>query len=281
MKTFLKRTLSTVILLALFFGSIFAPPPVRQLLFAFLVIFLSYFAVREFCVILTRSENPADIVITPVIAALTAVFALLQLYDYCFIMAGIFVVHNWALFLTSGNQEKPMRRILNSSAAYFMFCTPIIMMVWIYNLSPILFLYLIIVTKISDIGAYVTGTACNAVTKGGNHKMIPSISPGKSYEGAVGGIICAVAASFIIWQWTGFRSLLWLPLLSGVILFFGSMAGDLAESAFKRTCGVKDSGSILPGIGGIFDLVDSMLINSVLFFFFLYFLGPFLCGASC
>ena len=274
MKTFFKRTFSTILLLSLLAGSIFCPAGIAKTIFALLVILLSYFAVREFTVILKQSGNPADTVLTPIITALTAVFALPGLYIYCFIMAGIFAVQNWALFLTSENREMPMRRILNSSAAYLMFCIPIVMMVWIYNIDPFLFLYLIIVTKISDIGAYVTGTVSNAVTKGGNHKMIPQISPGKSYEGAVGGIVCAVAASLILWHWTGLEASFWLPLLGGVILFFGSMAGDLAESAFKRTCGVKDSGSLLPGIGGIFDLVDSMLINSVLFFFFLYFTGP-------
>ena len=104
--------------------------------------------------------------------------------------------------------------------------------------------------------------------------MIPSISPGKSYEGAVGGLLSAVAASFIIWPHCGLMGTLWFPAVAGVVLFFGSMAGDLAESAFKRTCQVKDSGNFLPGIGGIFDLVDSLLINGVLFFLFLSLFVP-------
>ena len=63
-----------------------------------------------------------------------------------------------------------------------------------------------------------------------------------------------------------------LGTIIGVILFFGGMVGDLAESSLKRTCNVKDSGHFLPGIGGLFDLVDSLIFNSFVFYFILFFL---------
>ena len=274
MKTFLRRTFSTVILLTLFFASIFWKGTPGMILFSVLAILLSFFALREFTVILKKADIPADVKFTPLFAGLTVIPALCGHLGYSAAAAGIYIVHSWSLFLVSKNEKDAMFRILNSTAAYFMFTIPVIMIVLVYRRDPILFLFLVLVTKISDIGAYVTGTVTNALTKGGNHKMIPSISPGKSYEGAVGGLVSAVAASFIIWPHCGLLGAAWFPAAAGIVLFFGSMAGDLAESAFKRTCQVKDSGNFLPGIGGIFDLVDSLLINGVLFFLFLSLFVP-------
>ena len=95
--------------------------------------------------------------------------------------------------------------------------------------------------------------------------MVPSISPGKSWEGAAGGLIVTVLLAI------GFHY--WLPQLivvktvpmavvTGVCMFFGSMAGDLMESVLKRAAGVKDSGATIPGIGGVFDLVDSLFVTA-------------------
>ena len=274
MKTFLRRTFSTVILLTLFFASIFWKGTPGMMLFSALAILLSFFALSEFTVILRKADIPVDVRFTPLFAGLTVIPALCGHIEYSAAAAGIYVVHSWCLFLVSKNEKEAMFRILNSTAAYFLFTIPVLMIVLVYQRNPILFLFLVLVTKISDIGAYVTGTVTNALTKGGNHKMIPSISPGKSYEGAVGGLLSAVVASFIIWPHCGSIKTLWFPAVAGVVLFFGSMAGDLAESAFKRTCQVKDSGNFLPGIGGIFDLVDSLLINGVLFFLFLFLFVP-------
>ena len=271
MKTFIKRTFSTVILLTLFFTAIFNNGMLGKSIFGLLVVLLSFFSVREFTTILIGSENKAGNRLTPAFAAVTALFAVLQWYDLVIASAVIFIVIQWSLFLFSKNQVDAMRSILNSTAAYFLFAIPIVLLTYLYHCSPYIFLYLVIITKISDIGAYVVGTVTNALSKGGNHKMIPSISPGKSYEGAVGGILSAIGASYIIWPMCNFSFPWWISLIAGAILFFGSMAGDLAESAFKRTCGVKDSGHVIPGIGGVFDLVDSLLINGAVFAMFLYF----------
>ncbi|MBR2427493.1 MAG: phosphatidate cytidylyltransferase [Lentisphaeria bacterium] len=271
MKTFFKRTFSTVILLSAFLTAIFGPDNIRQYVFGVLVILLSYFSVKEFTTILKSSGNPANTIVTPVFTALTAILALLNKQDFCLGIAAVFIIHQWAMFLTSKNEEKAMRSILNSTAGYFLFAIPIVFMIGIYNRDPLIFLYFVLVTKVSDIGAYVVGTITNALSKGGNHKMIPSISPGKSYEGAVGGILSAIGLSYLLCYLCKFDMPVWFPPVSGFVLFFGSMAGDLAESAFKRTCQVKDSGHVIPGIGGVFDLVDSLLINALLFSLFLYF----------
>lgn len=126
--------------------------------------------------------------------------------------------------------------------------------------------YFILVTKFSDMGAYITGSII------GKHKMIPRISPGKTYEGLAGAILFSTMGSVIYLKLAS--SL--MPEMSvvqsvvlGVILSLGAVVGDLIESLFKRETGIKDSGKFFPGIGGILDLMDSILFNAPIMYFFL------------
>ena len=127
-------------------------------------------------------------------------------------------------------------------------------------------LYFILVTKFSDIGAYCTGSLI------GRHKMIPRISPGKTWEGFGGAVIVSTVASVVFAH--VFRDKLvgmdWQhATLLGIVLSLGAVIGDLIESLFKREAGVKDSGSFFPGIGGILDLLDSLLFNAPLMYLYL------------
>lgn len=127
-------------------------------------------------------------------------------------------------------------------------------------------LYFILVTKFSDVGAYVTGSLI------GRHKMIPRISPGKTWEGFAGAIVISTGASLAFAHFLGHRlqgmSLLHAICL-GVILSVAAVVGDLIESLFKREAGTKDSGRLFPGIGGILDLLDSLLFNAPLMYLYL------------
>ena len=122
-------------------------------------------------------------------------------------------------------------------------------------------LSLVIVVKISDTGAYFTGRAI------GRHKMSPKISPGKTIEGGAGAIVAAALAGAAVFVWlapwlTGQAASesAWLRgAVYGVIVGVVGMVGDLAESLFKRDVGRKDSSSWLPGLGGILDMIDSLL----------------------
>ena len=130
-------------------------------------------------------------------------------------------------------------------------------------------LYLIAVSKFSDMGAYLVGSVI------GKHKMVPHISPAKTWEGFGGALAFSLLASY------GLRALMpvKLGLLSGVdCLVMGltlsvvAVIGDLAESILKRSTGVKDSGRLLPGIGGMLDLIDSLLFTAPVLYFYLCFL---------
>ncbi|MBA4146551.1 MAG: phosphatidate cytidylyltransferase [Verrucomicrobia bacterium] len=127
-------------------------------------------------------------------------------------------------------------------------------------------LYFILVTKFSDVGAYVTGSLI------GKHKMIPRISPGKTWEGFGGAIVVSTGISLAFAHLAGDKlfGMTWYhAAILGVLLSVSAVVGDLIESIFKREAGVKDSGSFFPGIGGILDLLDSLLFNAPLMYLYL------------
>jgi phosphatidate cytidylyltransferase len=127
-------------------------------------------------------------------------------------------------------------------------------------------LYFIIVTKSSDTGAYVVGSLI------GRHKMIPRISPGKTWEGFGGAILLSTAASLVFVHFLG-AHLAGMTrvhaVVLGILLSSTAVIGDLIESLFKREAGVKDSGGLFPGIGGILDLLDSLLFNAPIMYLYL------------
>ena len=127
-------------------------------------------------------------------------------------------------------------------------------------------LYFVLITKLSDTGAYVTGSLI------GKHKMIPRISPGKTWEGFAGAVVTSTLCSLLFVHFLGshMRGMNWLhAIILGAILSVTAVIGDLIESLFKREAGVKDSGRFFPGIGGILDLLDSLLFNAPIMYVYL------------
>lgn len=125
-----------------------------------------------------------------------------------------------------------------------------------------LIFFLLLVTWASDTGAYLVGTLY------GRHRLAPTISPKKTVEGLVGGLIAAIIAGYAARWW-------FLPDLSGLdclilatLLTITGLWGDLTESAMKRSVGMKDSGGILPGHGGMLDRLDSLLFTAPVFYYY-------------
>lgn len=119
--------------------------------------------------------------------------------------------------------------------------------------SPWLTLAIIGVVAVNDTFAYLTGILL------GRHKLFERISPKKSWEGFFGGLLFAVAASVLFGHLMGGSLIFWGGL--GVVIVGGAVLGDFIESLLKRSAGVKDSGNILPGHGGLLDRVDSLLFT--------------------
>jgi len=129
----------------------------------------------------------------------------------------------------------------------------------------LLVLYLVLVVKFTDIGAYIVGKLW------GRHKLFPRISPGKTWEGLVGGIGASVLVSCIFFTLTDGRlgKVVMQPyhaVLLGVLLSVAGVMGDMFESLVKRATGVKDSSSVIPGMGGILDVLDSLLFGAPVLF---------------
>ena len=131
-----------------------------------------------------------------------------------------------------------------------------------HPLSADLLSFFFLILMGSDIGAYYVGRAF------GKHKLAPTISPGKTWEGVVGGVAAALVLAAVAHYWF-FRELplkFALPLAAVMVLL--GILGDLTESALKRGAGAKDAAKILPGHGGILDRLDSLLFNAPLLYYF-------------
>jgi phosphatidate cytidylyltransferase len=127
-------------------------------------------------------------------------------------------------------------------------------------------LYFVLVTKFSDTGAYAVGSLI------GRHKMIPRISPGKTWEGFGGAIVVSTGISMLFARLFGSHMHgmnMIHAIILGVLLSICAVVGDLVESQLKRESGVKDSGRFFPGIGGILDLLDSLLFNAPIMYLYL------------
>ena len=125
-----------------------------------------------------------------------------------------------------------------------------------------LVLFLAVVTWASDTGAYYVGTLW------GKHPLMPSISPKKTVEGVLGGLLLAIAAALLA-HWWFVSELSWSDaVILGVLLTITGLIGDLFESMIKRRTGVKDSGGILPGHGGMLDRIDSLLFTAPTFYYY-------------
>jgi len=131
-----------------------------------------------------------------------------------------------------------------------------------YLESGLVFLIaLLLITKLGDIGAYLIGS------KWGRKLLIPRISPKKTVEGALGGLVFSILGGLVCKPFLPFEYGQLLIVSAGLGVL--GQLGDLSESLLKRDCQVKDSGSIFPGMGGILDQVDSLLFTAPVFYFIL------------
>ena len=136
-------------------------------------------------------------------------------------------------------------------------------------LSTHLLGYFFLVLMGSDTGAYFTGRAL------GKHKLAPKMSPGKTWEGLIGGIVAAAAFAALATYWFFPELPYQYSIPIGIVMAVVGVLGDLAESAMKRGANAKDAASVLPGHGGFLDRLDSLLLNAPILYYFakFYFWG--------
>lgn len=159
-----------------------------------------------------------------------------------------------------------LERLFNSAAVVVLLVPSFILLLQSYFLQPAGYwlIFLCLVTKATDTGGYIVGTL-TAKLPGGNHKIAPQVSPKKSWEGLIGGMLLSLAVSWAFYAFGSAPAALWWHIVAAVVLSLGSFFGDLTESAIKRLCNIKDSGSFVPGMGGAFDVLDSFIYNGLLF----------------
>ncbi|MEE8360102.1 MAG: phosphatidate cytidylyltransferase [Candidatus Omnitrophota bacterium] len=264
MKTFVSRLLSSAAFVSLAIFSVFLAP---RWFFSLVVTVLIGLALYEFFTMVEKKE--------------------LFVYRYFGIALGILVPI--AMHLSMGGITQDIEPLLiviiclftvmvqmtrpdNSQAIKRMSVTlfGILYISWFFSFiikikflphGAMLAAFLIAVTKGGDMGAYVTGSIL------GKHPLIPRISPKKSVEGFIGGLLISF---FIAFAFRGALSFipLYHILILGALLGVLAQMGDLSESLIKRDCGAKDTNMIFPGLGGSLDILDSLLFTTPVFYFY-------------
>jgi len=130
------------------------------------------------------------------------------------------------------------------------------------NFIPQIIISIFILVWANDTFAYLVGVSI------GKHKLMERISPKKTIEGFIGGLIGAIITSLIIFNYTDYYSVFIWFVLAILVSVFGTL-GDLIQSKFKRNAGVKDSGKLMPGHGGLYDRLDSVIYSSPFIYLFL------------
>lgn len=184
-------------------------------------------------------------------------------FDVSWLVALPFLV--FCVFVLSSPAEGMLRTLIWSATQFYL-----LLPLWLAKVintngedySPYPLLTVILWIWINDSGAYFIGSAW------GKHKLFPVVSPGKSWEGTLGGLLIAGLTGL----WLGPRWLelsAWQGFLLAMVVGIAATVGDLFESMFKRTAGVKDSGTLMPGHGGILDRLDSFLFAVPAYYLFM------------
>lgn len=159
--------------------------------------------------------------------------------------------------------------LLERMGGYVYIVLPCASLIWLRNLSLVGFsitLLLIAIITATDTGAYFIGR------RFGRHKLSPVISPNKTWEGLGGGIIAAIVSAGLISSCVAIPHPIFMSVGVAPILAILGQTGDLFESSLKRRAGVKDSGSLLPGHGGMLDRFDGYMFTTPVFALFIYFI---------
>ncbi|MBN3039311.1 MAG: phosphatidate cytidylyltransferase [Candidatus Omnitrophica bacterium] len=268
--TLLQRRIITSVSIITVVGSILLTAPAWT--FALLITFFIVLGLNEYFLLIQRKDigvNRKLGIALGVIVALATYFDYRIPYEWFFVFIPVICLTIFIVQFT----KKDNGSILSISTILF----GLVYVSWFLSffirlrnmpelgtelLRRQLIAFLILVTKSGDIGAYLVGM------KFGRHKLIPRISPKKTIEGMLGGLLLSILVALSSHLFLPSFSLLRLLIL-GFVLGALAQVGDLSESLIKRDCGTKDSGNTLPGIGGILDSIDSLLFTAPAMYFYI------------
>lgn len=274
MSNFWQRTLSGIVYVTLVVASILVHPAFFVLLF----MVITGLAVNEYHLLTHGHSALRSCAIGSAIMLFGASYFYFTASAIPGWMVGGFVFLSMTAMLLElfRTPTAPIQNWGNFWVSLMMIALPFILMNGILLYNKYVLLALFITIWINDSGAYCVGSLMSK-RSGGNHKMFPRVSPGKSWEGLIGGILFALLAGVVFYfvGWTDNMQITPYPLIDSllfafVVAIFGTL-GDLMESLLKRTIGVKDSGRFMPGHGGVLDRFDSLLLATpAVYFFFIY-----------
>ena len=274
MKEFLTRTLFGAIYAGVVIGSIL----IDACMFGLVFMIVTALAIKEYHTLVKSSIKQTAYAMAAGVLLFGFIFcsyaAVSWSYPLLFAYVAVMIMAMLHEVIRPNNQTLSHWGHLCSSQ--LMIALPFSLMTAVLMHDKFLLLALFILVWANDSGAYLLGSI-TARSKNGNHKMCPDISPKKSWEGLIGGIILSIAAVCIFHKlgWTASITLTAYPWLNSILLALVvsifSTLGDLMESQMKRTLGVKDSGKFMPGHGGVLDRFDSLLlVTPVVYFLFIY-----------
>lgn len=265
-----QRFLSSVLMITIIAAAIF-----NNILFIAVVVLLTAGGLYEFFYMVRKKEVPIYSYTGILIGVLIPIsifthFEPTKNWELLFIVIGFLLI----LFMQFARRDN-RHAILGLSTTLF----GVLYVAWFFSfLVKIRFMlpgidgikllgFILLVTKSADIGALLIGSSFGKR----KHPLLPKVSPNKSVEGTVGAVLLSACTALV------FRSCLpaelhfplWQIFFIGA--FFGGLGqlGDLSESLIKRDCGVKDSGKFLPGMGGVLDIIDSLLFSAPAFYLYI------------
>lgn len=267
MNSFVKRTITGVIFVILIIGSVVLSPWIFAALF-FLITIGGLFEYLRISKALGGNVSKAALLVSAAFIYLLIVSVTLGYVSPNALIYGLLIFPLIAIFELFRNNNTPLSNVSHAIAGILWIALPLALLNCFFNPNPnpeaawsqsgaLLGFFLIL--WIYDSGAYIAGSMF------GKHKMMKSISPKKSWEGFAGGTILGFLTAFLVSaSFTEFSLGEWM-IIAIMIIIFGTL-GDFIESMLKRSAGIKDSGSILPGHGGILDRFDAVLIAAPVIF---------------
>lgn len=268
------RIISALIFLVIILGGIFGGSETFGIMVALMTILLLW----EFLNIVVPADNPSKktyIILWTIVALIPVVYFFLKQYqgdDFelsTFAPLAIALIFLPLLFELISPSSSPFGNVGGLFLGYFYITIPMILFIDIAfspSYSPYLVLGLFLMTWINDIGAYFVGSLM------GKTPLAPTISPKKTLEGSIGGWIFTIAAAVLYFHL--FMGKNWGYAISlGIIAGFFGTVGDLIESKLKRSAGIKDSGQLMPGHGGLLDRFDAFIFFLPFVYLFIEYAG--------
>lgn len=264
----LPRVITAVVAIPLLFAIIFLAPPIATFV---LLLVAGAIGVWEFCDMIFGEQHTGGKVVATALAPAPAATMYFAPAWFIFAIVGS-AMALFIYFLFAYREQREVSHQITASITGILYAAVMLMMLGLLHrdagdAGPYWFLLALVVTWSSDTGAYFSGKAF------GSRKLYEAVSPNKSVEGAVGGLLASVGAAFLCNYLFGFDAA-WTPIEPWQVVLLAVPAnilgqiGDLAASLIKRAHDIKDSGVIIYGHGGILDRIDALIFAAPWFYIF-------------